>query len=133
MKTVSELAFDAIIEQNLILSENVGIGVVNISDWNGELRIVVKEDDSEIEQSQLQSIAQTTVLTVGVLSRTRDEAVTKCKLVSEYVYRYIEKLERKRGYGILAITKFQNGISNITDRTEFEAFRSFNVTNTINL
>ncbi|MDR0608737.1 MAG: hypothetical protein LBG58_01340 [Planctomycetaceae bacterium] len=132
MKTISELAYDAIIALNLIPAENVGINAVISADWNGETRIIVSESESEQEGHQLGAIAQTTVLTIYVLSRNHNTALNFCLTAGKAVYKAIEKLERKQGYGILAITRYQNGIKNVTDRTEFEAFRSFNVINKIN-
>ncbi|MDR1270634.1 MAG: hypothetical protein LBK82_14020 [Planctomycetaceae bacterium] len=134
MKTISELAYEAIIESELFPEENVAINNVIHSDWNGSLRVLISEGDGDVDtETQFGAIAQTTVLTIAVLSNSREEAVMAGKQVSEIAFQHIEKLERKQGYGILAITKFQNGIKNVTDRDEFEAYRSFNVLNSINL
>jgi hypothetical protein len=132
MKTISELAYDAIIVANIVPSENVGINSVIDADWNGETRIIVSEGDSELENHQFGAIGQTGVLTIYVLSGDRNTAYETCRVAGNAAFRAIEKLERKQGYGILAITRLSSGIKNVTDRTEFEAFRSFNVTNTIN-
>jgi hypothetical protein len=131
MKTISELAFDAVIAFELVPTENVGINSVIDADWDGETRIIITEGNTNFEDHQLGTIAQTTVLTIYVLARDRELAVETCKTAGNAVFGTIEKLERKKGYGILAITRFQSGIKNIADRTEFESFRSFNVTNTI--
>jgi hypothetical protein len=134
MKTISELAYNAIIEANITDTENVGINTVINSDWNGTLRIIIAEDGGNVDsETQFGAIAQTTVLHIEVLSSNRNEAVEKCHLAAQHAFRYIEKLERKQGYGILAITKNQNGIENIPDSHEFKAFRSFNVLNSINI
>jgi hypothetical protein len=133
MKTVSELAYDAIVIAEILPTENIGIDSVIDRDWNGETRIVITEGDAEIEGTQFGAVGQTSVLTVYALSADRKTAIETCRDAGRAAYKAIEKLERKQGYGILAITVLENGVKNVEERNEFEAFRSYNVINKINL
>ncbi|MDR1959384.1 MAG: hypothetical protein LBQ54_10160 [Planctomycetaceae bacterium] len=134
MKTISEHAREAILALNLIPAEDVGIQSVLDSSWNGTPpRILISEGENNIEECQFGAVAQTTLLTIFGLSADRDTAITLCRQAAKAAFARIESLERKPGYGILAITRDASRVGNIPDSTEFEAFRSFHVINTINL
>ncbi len=131
MKSVCELAYDAVVASNIVSKKNVAIDAVVYSDWDGVARIKISEGDSAPEEGQMGPIAQTTPLTVAVFDKDRDKALQICKAAADAIYKAIENLERKPGSGILAILRGTNGVSNTVENKGFAAFRTFNVINTI--
>ncbi len=132
MKTVAELARDAIMALNAVPAENVGIDEVVRENWNGVTRIVVSEGETIPDECQLGLLSQTTPLTISCFTNDRQEAQNICRQIAQAVYRAMENLEHKKGSGILAITRGSSSVTNTSDCRGFIASRTFNVVNRIN-
>jgi hypothetical protein len=129
MKSISDYAYEALLASMIIPADNIAIDEVNDSDFDGAPRITIVEGESDVIEHQLGVVAQETKLTIYCLHRDRHKAKTLCYEAGELVFNAIEQLERQSDSGILAITREQSGVSNIGDKAEFEAFRSYNVLN----
>jgi hypothetical protein len=127
MKTISELAYDAIIPLNLTPAADVGINAVVDADWDGTPRILITESEAEIEECQIGTIAQTAVLTIYCLAADRVTAMAICRQAAEAAFALMESLEGQPEEGILGMMRNTTLCRNIADRNEFEALRTFTV------
>lgn len=133
MITIADLARDAIVAQNMLPAENVGIDDVVYDAYDGVTRIIIKEGDAVPDEYFDGPLTQTTPLLIECYNESRDEALTLCRQAATAVYRTLSILEHRKGSGILSIDPDGNGVKSTPDGRGFAAFYSFNVLNRINL
>lgn len=134
MKTIAEIAHDAILATNLVTEDRIAVGEIDYHDWDGLPRVVVIEEESAPpEEYQFGPIAQTTPLVLRCCAETREETIKLCNRIAVAVLQTLERMEHDKNSGVLAVTRGGNGSDATTDGNGFEASRQFNVLNRINL
>jgi hypothetical protein len=128
MKTITELAYDAIVQLNLIPKENVGINSVIHENWDGVARIVVEEEMTNPEdESQFGTLTWITRFNVNCLCRDRTKAEALGKTVANTVYATFMEYELARTCEILSIMRKESTTTNIKGREEFQSLQYFEV------
>ncbi len=132
MKSIFEIACDSLVKEKGLPKCQHGGDIVLGADWNGTPRLYVHEGTSDIENSQLSSLYQTTPITVRCLAADRRQAVQICDFAADVIYRAFESLERTKGSGILSIVREQAGIGIVPERKEHDVFRTFSIIHKFN-
>jgi hypothetical protein len=125
---LANLAQNAILAENLLPTENVGINSVLDADWNGTPRIIVSTGETRSEdESQFGTLTAITPLTIHVLAADRQTALELCRSAAEAVLATFSEMETQRNTPVLCVTLTNKSIKNLADRTEFEAAWNFEI------
>jgi hypothetical protein len=123
---LTDVAREAILAENLLPAENIGISSVLDADWDGLPRIIVSVGESRPEdETQFGTLTEVTALTIYVLAADRQTALEMCRSAAEAVLVKFSEMEQQRNTPILCVTVKNKSIKNIPDRTEFEAAWDF--------
>jgi hypothetical protein len=126
---IAEIALQVLIESNLVATENIAIGRIKNSNWDGNPRIIIIDGENNLIEHQLGVVAQETRLTIYCIHQDRNQSKELCSQASEIVYAKFKSMSNKNDSGILAIARESTGVNSVGDRPEFEAFQSVNITN----
>jgi hypothetical protein len=128
---LADIVQEAILAENLLPAENIGINSVLDADWDGTPRIIVSAGMTrDIETTQLNTlISQITELKISCLSANRGNAVSLGTSAADAVYNKLTALSYILGSGILFVKKISDSVFNIPDRTEFVFETNFEILN----
>jgi hypothetical protein len=125
---LADIVLEAILAENLLPAENIGINSVLDADWDGTPRIIVSVGETRPEdETQFGTLTEITTLTIFVLAADRQSALEWCRSAAEAVLVKFSEMEKQRNTPVLCVTVTSKSIKNIADRTEFEAAWNFEI------